>query len=61
MYAVVRSGPPKQTFVTNGSYSGTVYWSSSSPLGDTTLTAPVINVATQMLPSLSTAIESSSW
>ena len=59
MNAVVRSGPPKQMLVVSGSPVGT--YSMISPSGEMTVIPPLPSVATQTLPSPSTASESSSW
>ena len=56
-----RSSPPKQMLVTSTSYCGTGCTATSSPAGRHDVIAPVISVATQTLPSPSTASESSSW
>ena len=59
MKAVFRSGPPKQMFVVSGSPVGMN--STDPPSGEMTVIPPLISVATQTFPALSTAIESRSW
>ncbi len=58
IYAVLRPGPPKQIFVVRGSPVGMN--STDAPSGEMTVIPPLISVATQTFPALSTASESRS-
>jgi len=59
MYAVRRSGPPKQMLVVIS--SGIGMCDVLAPSGVITVMPPFISVATQTLPALSTASESKFW
>src|SRR3954447_23117281 len=59
MYAVRRSGPPKQMFVVSG--SSVARCSTVAPSGETDVMPPLTSVAMLTQPSPSTPSESNSW